>query len=229
MVSRALIRAKVNYGLGKAGAILGYPVAQYRPTGPTNPISGSPLSTIMADFDNHPSLDFTAEVTFAKFQFYLLGDPTNLLPGDYLVGQGADQSGQDTFFVSACGGVEPAACVRCNRVVSFLRDAAVPAGQAGAGYIGRSGNGGTQRSNKPAFLTGWPASVLQGTKGNVGNAGLPEDVRSPWVAILMPILPAGLTIKANDQMIDDLGVVHTVSSVELSPLGWRLTAEYALT
>jgi hypothetical protein len=229
MVDRALIRAKVNYGLGKAGVILGYPIAQYRPNGPTDPIaSGNLLGTIVGDLDSHPALDFTQEAKFAQFQFYLLGDPTNLLPGDYLVGRGTDQSETDTFFVSACGGVEPAACIRCNQVVSVSRpdaNATVPTAPVYGRQPAYSGAGPAQTQ---ILASGFPASILQGTKGEKGIASLPDDTRLPWVAILMPPVP-GVMFRTGDQLDDDISRRYILSSCELSALGWRMTGTLAET
>jgi hypothetical protein len=78
------------------------------------------------------------------------------------------------------------------------------------------------------LATGWYASVLQGTKGEKNEVGLPGDVRNPWWLILLPQIP-GVTLRTSDLVSDDIGRRYVISSAELTDLGWRLTAQQAQT
>jgi hypothetical protein len=40
----------------------------------------------------------------------------------------------------------------------------------------------------------------------------------------VPAIPGGVVLAEGDRMRDDLGRAWTLSSCELTPLGWRLTA-----
>jgi hypothetical protein len=79
-------------------------------------------------------------------------------------------------------------------------------------------------AQETTLATAWPISQLQGTKGEKGVTNLPGDVRMPWIAILVPTIPGGVVLAEGDRMRDDLGRAWTLSSCELNPLGWRLTA-----
>ncbi|WP_230371027.1 hypothetical protein [Paludibacterium denitrificans] len=72
----------------------------------------------------------------------------------------------------------PIYCVQCNRTVNVLR-VSMDSG------VGQIGYGGDTADTEQVLMSGWPASVLQGTKGERNEAGLPGDTRTPWWAILM--------------------------------------------
>ena len=76
--------------------------------------------------------------------------------------------------------------------------------------------------NEIAYATGFPCSILQGTKGEKNDAGLPGDTRLPWWVILVPASVGN--IKYGDLILDDLGRRYVVSSPELTDLGYRITA-----
>jgi hypothetical protein len=218
----ATIQSRVNRGMSIASRFLGVSTIVYRPDGPTSPIAPATIvTTLLASFNTSAKFDAVKPRDYPKPEFYGLFDRTLTLPGDYLV------QGPQTWFIASQDLNQSTLCIQCNRTVSLVRPAIAPTTSAGFGATQRSGNGGAQRSNEPAYLTGWPASLLQGTKGNASAANLPDDVRSPWVAVLLPLLPTWITIGTTDQIEDDLGRVFTISSSELTALGWRLTAEYA--
>jgi len=78
------------------------------------------------------------------------------------------------------------------------------------------------------LMTAWPASVLQGAKGEKDGAVLPGDVRLPWWAILLPAFP-GVTLRSADIITDDIDRRFIISSAEKTDLGWRITAMQAET
>jgi hypothetical protein len=65
--------------------------------------------------------------------------------------------------------------------------------------------------------------MIEGTKGEKGDALLPGDIRLPWWKVIIPYVP-GVLIKSMDILYDQFNQRFTVSSTELTELGWRLTA-----
>ena len=215
------VQSQLNAAFAQIGAIFGGAYTQYRPTGTMNPLA-TVFGTVIAGFDSTPLLTFRAPDKYGNELFYAAADPSLLAVGDYLVGA------IGTLFVAGIEPNKPALCVRCNRVISILRpnaNATVPSAPVFGVQPAYSGAGPTQTQS---LLSGWPACVLQGTKGERGVAGLPDDTRLPWVQVLLPSVP-GIVLLNNDQMTDDLGERFTISSREQTSLGWRLTAALAST
>ena len=98
----------------------------------------------------------------------------------------------------------PILLVQTNRIINVLR----PATQSGVGAIGY---GGDIVSTETTLMSAWPASVLQGTKGEKNPTGLPMDERNPWMSVLLPHY-TGVTIRTSDILTDDLGRKMLVSS-----------------
>ena len=115
----------------------------------------------------------------------------------------------------------PILMVECNRTLTVLR----PEQQTGVGAVGYGGN---TSAGETTLMQGWPASVLQGTKGEKTEAALPGDNRTPWWSILMPAF-AGVILRTADIMTDELNRRYIISSAELTDAGWRLTAMQAQT
>jgi hypothetical protein len=230
MVDLALVQSKVYYGLGKAGTVLGFQMNVYRASAAlSTPIApGNLVTTLTANIDSHAALDFTVQPKPGAFIFYFLGDPTLLLPGDYLVGQGAlsDQPsttpGQtETYFVGECGGVEPALLVRCNATINMLR-------QPGESAFGNVGYMGDIKPNEVPLMTGWPASVLRTGRAAAGATKLAGDVDMPWFDILLPFYP-GVELTQADIAVDQTGRRFRVSAAEQTQSGWRLRAIVTMT
>jgi hypothetical protein len=150
---------------------------------------------------------------YGKATWYALVDGTNLNVGDYFVGP------QGTFFIAALQPLLPILVVECNRTVSVFR----PEEQAG---VGLGPYGANTAANQTLLVSGRPCSILQGTKGEKSESNLPGDTRSPWWTILMPY--AGVDLTMDDILIDDLSRRYVLSSVELSDLGYRITAMTAI-
>jgi len=151
---------------------------------------------------------------YGKATWYALFDGQGVTVGDYFIGP------VGVFFIAAMQPMLPILAVSCNRVISILRLQAHSS-------VGLGGYGGSTENSLTTLLKGRPASVLQGTKGERNEAALPGDTRTPWWTILLP--GAGGQIKPNDVIEDELGNRYTVSSPELTDLGWRLTAMMAVT
>ncbi|WP_118181297.1 hypothetical protein [Paraburkholderia phosphatilytica] len=210
----ATLQQKVYYGYAKSAQYIGTAYTQYRPSGPSNPLQIA-LQTINASF-NAEDMTYSKPRGYAKATWYALLDGTQAQVGDYLVG--AD----GTFFIAAMQQIKPILAVQCNATLNFTRAQE----QTQFGQV--SNYEGTTAANETPLMTGFPASVLQGTKGEKGPVDLPGDARLPWWLILAPYV-AGVTLQSNDLIADATGRRFIISSAELSPLGWRITAMQAKT
>ena len=187
----------------------------YRPSSATNPVSQTTfLGSLNASF-NAEDMTYGRPNKYGKPTWFCLVDGTVTQVGDYLIND------DKTFFIAAMQDTLPILAVDCNRTLNVKR----PAQQTGAGAVGYGGN--TAATETP-LMTGWPGSVLQGTKGEKNEVNLPGDVRYPWWQILLPAFP-GVTLHTADTITDELSRRYVISSAELSDLGWRCTAMQALT
>jgi hypothetical protein len=208
------IQALVYKGYAISAGKIGLPYAQYRPVS-ADLTNWSPIATLLASF-NAEDMKYSKPNKYAKPTWYVLIDGSQTQVGDYLIGPGG------TFFIAAQQAILPILAVGCNRVLSFAR----PQAQAQVGAV-TNYEGNTTALQTP-LAAGWPASVLQGTKGEKNEVNLPGDVRNPWWAILLPAIP-GVTLRTTDLIEDDLGRRYILSSVELTDLGYRCTAQQAQT
>lgn len=206
----AMINAKVYAGYAKAAQRIGTTYQHYRPTSASNPISaGTRMADMLASLNaNDPR--YSRPNMYGKSTWYAVADGTRLQVGDYIIGI------EGTLFVAALQQLLPIFMVDCNRTINVLR----PQQQNGLGAVGY---GGDTDSNETALMTAWPASVLQGTKGEKGGVNLPGDTRDPWWTVLLPQW-SGVSLRSGDIITDDLARRYAISSAELTDLGWRITA-----
>lgn len=196
--------------------ILGSPYAQYRPSGAYYPTNfGNLIATIPAWITADASGMGKRPFTYAKPTSYAMVDPAVTQVGDYLIGP------LGTFFVASQDVPMPIQIVSCNQTITVSRPGDPP---TGPGYYGGAAPGVLE-----PILSEWPASVLQGTKGEVGEVKLPGDTRLAWVAVLMPSV-GGVEIMPGDWITtgEASPMTYTISSRELTPLGWRLSASTAV-
>lgn len=204
------LQAKIYKGYGQAAKRIGFAYKQFRATSADNPLT-TELQTLPASFTTNFS--YSAPNKYGTATWLGLFDGREFQVGDYLVGPGG------TFFVAAMQATLPIYCVETNRTINVLR--VTQGSDVGLGQYG----GDTPATEQP-LIQGWPASVLQGTKGESNETKLPGDVRTPWWAILLPAWP-GIIIRTSDIITDDLGRKYVVSSAELTDMGWRMTAMQA--
>jgi len=208
------IQAKIYAGYGKAAARLGYSCRVYRASNPFEPLSdGNQVASLPASF-NARDMRYQKPNTYDDPTWYCVADGRQLRVGDYLVN---DQDG--TFFVAAMQTQLPIVVVQTNAVVSILR---LPESTA-VGAIGYSG--GTAAEEAP-LMSGWPASVLIGGRGEKNPVGLPADTRAGHWSILLP--HAGVMLRTSDIVLDEHGRRYALQSCELTDAGWRLTARQEL-
>jgi len=201
-----LAQQKVYAGYAKAAQYMGKDYQLFRPTNALSPIN-APVRTLPAAFSQDANFSKPNEYGNSVWDALVDGNQTQV--GDYLVGP-------STFFIAGMQHLLPILCVECNRIINVLR----PTQPNGVGAVGY---GGDVTTTETLMLQGWPASILQGTKGEKNPAGLPGDERLPWWIILLPAWP-GVTINTSDVITDDLGRRYIVSSPELTDFGWRIVA-----
>lgn len=213
----AKLRNKVYIGYGKAAQRIGYVSQQYRATSAFNPMQTEPLQSLNASFTTN--FTYSAPNKYGQATWLGVFDGRQFLPGDYLK---SDEDG--TFFVAAMQTTLPIYCVQCNRVISVLRTTqSSPSGQ----QVGLQDYGGTTQANESPLMTGWPASILNGTKGEKSPVGLPADAKTPWYIVLVPSY-GDIILRTSDIITDDIGRRYVISSAELTDMGWRITAMQGL-
>lgn len=212
----ATLQGKIYGGYAKAALRIGLPFAQYRPAGANNPTQGAPRNAALLASFNAEDMKYGRPNKYGKPTWYCIADGTQLAVFDYLVGASS------TYFIAAMQPLLPILAVECNRVVSVTR----PSLQTQVGAV--TNYEGTTAANETPLMAGWPASVLQGTKGEKSEVALPGDVRNAWWAILLPYT-AGVVLRSGDLIADDLQRRYVISSAELTDLGWRITAQQGQT
>lgn len=209
------LQSKIYYGYAKSAQYIGPLYSLYRPTSAVNPVSPATLlGTLNASF-NAQDMKYSKPNVYGKPLWYALVDGTQTAVGDYLI------SDDQTFFIAAMQPILPILAVQCTNTLNIFR----PQQQTAPGV---NPYGGTVDENQTELMTAWPASVLQGTKGEKDGAVLPGDVRLPWWAILLPAWP-GVTLLTADIITDDMDRRFIISSAERTDLGWRLTCMQAQT
>lgn len=206
------IQKKIYSGYEKAVQRLGVPFNQVRPSVALNPIA-IVQNVQKAAFS--PDGKFLKPAGYGKPVWQALVDGRKTEVGDYFVGADA------TFFIIAMQALLPILAVKCNHVISV----STAASNAG---IGAQPYGGNTLAGQHAYLSGWPASILQGPKGERSETNLPGDVKNPWWVILLPSF-SGVLINTTDIVTDENEDRYVISSNELTDMGWRLTAQLQVT
>ncbi len=209
------LNGKVWGGYAKAAAKIGTAYNHYRPTSASNPIGAGTLLGSMLVSLNADDPRYSRPNVYGKSTWYAVADGSQMQVGDYIVGI------EGTLFVAALQQLLPIFMVDCNRTVNVSR----PQQEAG---FGAQAYGGNTVPQETALMTQWPASILQGTKGEKSEINLPGDVRNPWWLILLPYW-TGVNLDMGDVITDDIGRKYVISSAEQTDLGWRITAQGAQT
>lgn len=209
----AKLRNKVYIGYGKAAQRIGYVAQQFRATSAFNPLQTTPLQSLNASFTTN--FNYNAPNKYGQATWLGVFDGRQFVVGDFL------SSPEDgVFFVAAMQTTLPIYCVQANRIISVLRTSQSDSG-------GVIGYGGTTAENEVALMAGWPASILNGTKGEKSPVNLPADAKTPWYLLLFPSY-GDIILRTSDVITDDIGRRYIVSSAELTDMGWRVTAMQGL-
>lgn len=223
MVSQATIQAKVDKGFAKGAAALGVPCAWYRPSGPNNPLDPANLQgTLPVLIDTAASLNQAEPRRREKPEgWYAAFDRSlGVQVGDYLV-----TPASDTFFITTLDPFRTSRLAACNRVIDIFAPGTMPRVGFNPGY------GGDVRARETPVISGWPATLIKGPRGDVGDVKLPGDTKLPWEELVLPPIPA--TTLRNDMIVTYSDGTDTfrlvLSLVELTSLGYRCTAIYETT
>jgi hypothetical protein len=203
------LQKKLYAGYARAARQTGLPYRLFRAGSPQAPMTGAPIAVLPAAF-SPANYEFAEPQTYGKATWQALFDGSQALVGDILVGP-------RTFFVAGLQALLPILVVEAPHIVDVRR----PFRESGAGY--QSAYGGTTPAQETVIMGQWPASILQGTRGENTEANLPDDVKAPWWGLLMPAWSA-VEILTSDVVQDELGRRFAIVSAEITPMGWRLTA-----
>lgn len=210
----AQIQAKIYSGYGKAAARLGYDTQVFRASGPLEPVVDANLiATLPASF-NAEDMHYRKPNGYGHPLWFCMADGRQLQVGDVL-----KNSEDGTFFIAAMQSLLPILTVQTNTTVSILR---LPENTA----VGAIGYGGATAATEQALISGWPASLLIGGRGEKNQVDLPADTRAGHYALLLP--NPGVTLRTSDIVVDHLGRRFALQSCELTDLGWRMTARQEL-
>lgn len=221
----ATLQARVYAGYAAAALRVGLPYVISRPTAALSEATApTVIGTLNAAFTVHSAsgFGFQRPSDYEKPTFHALLDGSQVMVGDFLT-----SAGNPSFFIASKDALVPILAVQTSRVISIATPgpSAVTAGYTPGTYAGTVGA--ASAINETAFLSGWPASVLQGAR-SVSEKLLPGDVGAGMWTVLFPTF-AGLSINAGDIMSDDIGRRYTVRTAEFTALGWRLAAQEAQT
>lgn len=205
------IQRKLYKGYAIAAKRTGTVYQHYRPSSANNPLAdGNRLADLYASL-NADDPTFSRPNVFGKATWYGILDGSLCEVFDYVVGV------EGTLYIAAMQQLLPIYMVDCNRVISVLR----PAMGTGPGAIGY---GGDTAANEVPIMTNWPCSMLQGSKGEKNEVGLPADAKNPWFNVLLPFVD-GVYLRTADIITDEIGGRYKLTSAEQTDLGWRLTAQ----
>lgn len=200
------LQSLINRGMATSASKIGLSHAHYRPSGPLAPANALP--SLPASFDAN-DYRYSKPSLYGKATWTALLDGARTAVGDYLVGPTGS-----TWFLAAEQPHLPIVAVSCNATLTLRR----PHSSAAVGALPY---GGDIASDEDLVASRWPASVLTKGRGDKGDVQLPGNVRTLWVEVLLPAIPAASVLFA-DVFTDDAGQRMKVSSAELTDMGWRL-------
>ncbi len=210
-MNAAGIQSKINRGSGIASRKLGQPFDWFRAIGATSPVDPAcQMGTLLAYLDPDFLFEGKKPSGYNKLLWGALFDRTLTMPGDYLQGD------QGTFFLAAQQPLLPTMAVECNSVISVARP-------GGIDLAHEDSYGGQTAATDVTLMSGWPASVLAGGRTQASLSGLPGDAVMKGKELLFPA-PSGVLLRVGDLVTTDAGERLTLSSVELTGLGWRASA-----
>jgi len=212
----ARLNDRVAKGLGQAALRIGDAYEAFRPNGLGAPLARRNFVIQLAVAFHGEDRDWHRSARYGQPLWFAIFDNAYTQPGDYLVGP------LGTFFVASQPPMLPTVCVLTNRVLRITR-------AGGARAAGVNAYGGVQHGELFLLLVAWPASMLAAGGGGHGGM-LPGQPGPSSTTVLLPALHGkqALELRQGDLITDEAGSVSVISSVELSPLGWRLNAVEAI-
>lgn len=216
----ARIQQKVYSGYGKAAIRVGYLFNQYRLLGVADPINpGNLVGQLNAAFTVGPTgFRFERTPSHKDVLFNGLFDGSEVQAGDYFV---STHDGS-TYFVGQMAPILPPLCVLCNRVVTFSKTAASQTFGLQPAYEG------TTSANEQAAMTRFPIALLFDARGRGTEVGLPTDLPSPFFLGLAPAID-GIDLRSGMFVQDETNRRYIIAASELTDMGWRFSAQQAIT
>jgi hypothetical protein len=214
MDSRRL-QDRLYFGLGQSARHVGRTADAFRPDGLFDPLKKQNRFLRLPAAFVPAKGGVNAADTYGQPLWHGIFDASYTRVGDYLVLEA------ETYFIASQAPLLPVLCIMANRTISIAR----PMLQTSTGE--NTYGGFTINSTMP-LMDLWPASVLTGDRAASTSAGLPTDQAASYLNILAPA-PTGVMLQSGDRISDDIGQSAIISSVELTNLGWRITARMATT
>ena len=214
------VQSAIWQGFAIAARELGSVFDWYRPAGGGAVVAdGNRLGTLPASL--------AVDARYSTFQppgkpfWRALVDGAEVKVGDYLV-SGPDLGDVGTFFIGQMAPLLPIMAVKCNAVLSVLRAAADGSTGGNPDSVGALGRWEPTAATDTGVLTGWPAALISGGRGETPPDKLPEDSRTGGFTALLPEL-AGVELQSGDRVADTDGNAFTVSAAERNGGFWRLS------
>ena len=217
-MNAAQINAKIWAGRAKAAAKLGRTFNVFRPLSAMAPL-GNHVGTLPVAL-NAADNTYSRPNLYGKPIWFADMDGSQVLVGDYLV-NASDQT--EIYFVTTLQPLLPISVVSCNATLSIYRPTTT------TGTVGAGAYGGETLATDTQLVAAFPASILQGSKGDKSLINLPGDVRTPWWAVLLPSIPGVAQLMNDDIAFDQNNKRLKLSSCEYTDMGWRVTAVEAMT
>ena len=195
------------YGVG--AQIVGQSYQWYRGQDPEMPVicSQNLMGQMSLYLNPDPNLKSVKPSQSGKPVWYAMVDRTNTLVGDFFVGP------LGTLFIQSQQSLLATALIQCNDVLTFSRP------HQRASYDPSLSQSGTPSQYQDICIA-VPASVLDKSRAEKSDVGLPLDPKFGTFEVLLPDL--GVQIRTSDRITDRTGNQYSVESVELTPLGYRL-------
>ena len=203
-------------GLGRVGRATGTWCTLYRPRTPTAVLA--PQNRILrlhAAFG--PPGDTWQAPASAATPWFGYFDAAYTRSGDYILREETTPGAQDggLWFIASQDPMLPILCLRTTRILDITRP-------NGATAHGVNTYGSPSRTTTTPLLTQWPATITTTKATGIPTPTTTDAGTGTWT-ILMPHHP-NTTLKTGDLATDDLGRTATITSTELTHLGWHLTA-----
>ena len=206
-----LLQTKIDAGLAKAAPRIGQPFAQFRPTGPVGPLAAANQIATLTAWFGPDSPQPTRPDPYGKPVRWPVLDRSQIQVGDYFTGTSG------TFFIASAQPLRAVQAVQCNRTLTVSR-------METATGIGALDYNSDIAASETVIMGAWPAAMLVMSKAEQGALKLPGDVRQSWWSVLMPAWP-GAGLIHDDIVTDETGMRYALVGVELTDMGWRLTAQ----
>ena len=213
------LQDRISRGYGSAARAIGGWCDVYRPRTPSDPLNGR--NHILRFHAGFLPQDGRTRVPAAYGHVTWQGvfDAAYTQAGDFIVRPASRVGVRDaaTWFIAAQQPLLPPLCVRTSAVIEVERSRV-------STTVGAGSYGGTGALSSTTVLSAWPASIIHATGVGLNPMELPATVAPGNWEVLLPAV-AGVVLRTNDRVSDDLGRSASITAAEHSDLGWRVMAK----